>query len=289
MDLGGLAKDLFQLLQSGQLSNRLVDALGDQRAKELKRLVDQERSERPPKVAVVGKAGVGKTTTVNNLFSASFRTSHALTGTKEAQLKEYELQGGGLLHVLDLPGLGEGVAEDEAFEQIYRNELPHTDLVLYVLEAGERILGEDQRILRDVIIPSLSKVKTEEGRPRRLPIIVGLNKVDDIGPGKWDEELNYPSEAQERSIERRCRDIARKLRHEVKGIQYKDIVYYSAERRFRLPDLLLRIVRNAGDAAWKLPLNPRSPWELASPEVQDYVQQYRQRGPRDTSTNGEPA
>jgi predicted GTPase len=170
MDLGGLAKDLFQLLQSGQLSNRLVDALGDQRAKELKRLVDQERSERPPKVAVVGKAGVGKTTTVNNLFSASFRTSHALTGTKEAQLKEYELQGGGLLHVLDLPGLGEGVAEDEAFEQIYRNELPHTDLVLYVLEAGERILGEDQRILRDVIIPSLSKVKTEEGRPRRLPI-----------------------------------------------------------------------------------------------------------------------
>ena len=241
--------------------------LGSDATDRLEHLVSEERATNPPKVAVIGKAGVGKTTTVNNLFSAEFHISHALRGTDRAQLKEFSLRGGGSLHVVDMPGLGEGIAEDAIFEEIYRAELPKADVVLYVLEADERLLGTDQRIFRDVIIPALG------GQPKRL--VIGLNKVDLLGPGEWDKVLNYPDDEQEKAIERRCRDIAEKLAREVQGLRAENIVYYSAERRYRLHDLLIPLIEAAGKAAWKLPVNPRSQWELASPETQEFVRKWQ--------------
>jgi predicted GTPase len=186
-------------------------------------------------------------------------------GTAAAQRKEYALAGGGTLHVIDLPGLGQSRATEEAYAEIYRRELPGVDVALYVLQADERLLGEDQRILRDVVLPALAPAG------RRMPIVLGLNKVDLIGPGSWDAELNYPSAEQLTSIRRKSADIARKLAAFLPGISAGQIVHYSAERRFRLPDLLLAVIRAAGPAAWKLPANPASPWELASDEVQEYL------------------
>jgi len=267
MDKRSFFQDLFKLSQSGKASDGLRRMLGADTTAKLERLVSEERTTNPPKVAVIGKAGVGKTTTVNSLFSAEFHISHALRGTDRAQLKEFSLRGGGSLHVVDMPGLGEGIAEDAIFEEIYRTELPKADVVLYVLEADERLLGEDQRIFTDVIIPALN------GQTKRL--VVGLNKVDLLGPGSWDTVLNYPDEKQEKAIERRCTDIASKLARQVRGLRPDSIAYYSAERLYRLEDLLIILIEAAGKAAWKLPVNPR-PWhELAAPEVRDFVREWQ--------------
>lgn len=217
---------------------------------------------------MIGKAGVGKTTTINNLFSAQFRVSHALRGTSEAQVKEFALRGGGVLNIVDMPGLGEGIAEDKVFEEIYREELPKADVVLYVLEADERLLGEDQRIFNEVIIPAL-----RDGKARRL--VIGLNKVDLLGPGSWDRALNYPDEKQETAIQGRCTDIARKLAVQIPGLRAESVSYYSAELRYRLDDLQMTLIEAAGKAAWKLPVDSKDPFELASPEVQEYVRKWR--------------
>lgn len=242
----------------------LKDALGlltDNQKAEFKKAVGDEQAI-PPKVVIIGKAGVGKTTTVNNLFNASFKVSHSVAGTSEAQLKAVELAGGGKLDVIDMPGLGECIESDAVYEKIYREILPTADVVLYIIQANERVLAEDQRILEEVVLDSAADLGER--------IVIGLNQVDKIGPGRWNIRLNLPSPEQERSIERKCVDIIRKL-SEMTGITREHISYYSAVQRYRLYDLLAAVVNASGNLGWKMPVQPRDWAELAEPDVLEFI------------------
>jgi predicted GTPase len=131
---------------------------------ELNLLLDkfnQERS-RPPKVAIFGKAGVGKTTTINNLFNARWKTSHTMVGTTDAQTKEFELNSGGKLNVIDLPGYGRSIAEDQEYETIYRQLIPSCDLVLLILQANTRDFTDDQEMIINIM-----EWLEESGVPKR--------------------------------------------------------------------------------------------------------------------------
>jgi predicted GTPase len=119
---------------------------------ELNLVLDKFKQERqlPPKVAIFGKAGVGKTTTINNLFNAQFKTSHTLVGTIEAQMKEFELSTGGTLNVIDLPGYGRSVKEDKEYEKIYQKLIPSCDLVFLIIQANTRDFSDDQEMISKV-------------------------------------------------------------------------------------------------------------------------------------------
>ena len=126
----------------------------------------------------------------------------------------------------------------------------------------DRGIADDQRILNEIVAKS---VKGLEDR-----IVIGLNQVDKIGPGGWDEKLNMPSKEQENSIEIRSKDITIKL-EKTTPVKKAKIVYYSALRRYRLYDLLIAVINAADEVGWKLPIQPKDPWELAAPEVQEYI------------------
>jgi len=104
----------------------------------------------PPKVAIFGKAGVGKTTTVNNLFNAKEKTSHTVVGTTKAYRKEYELSTGGKLEIIDLPGYGRSLSEDKEYEKIYQNVIPSCDLVFLIVQANTRDFSDDQEMVSKV-------------------------------------------------------------------------------------------------------------------------------------------
>lgn len=248
----------------------LESILGADKIKQLEALIAKERAS-PPKVAIIGKAGVGKTTTINNLFNASWKTSHTVAGTKNAQMEEFDLAGGGRLAVVDMPGLGEDVDQDAEYEKIYRTELPSADIVIWVMQANAKDMAEDQRILSGLIADTM---KGLEGR-----IVVALNQVDKIGPGEWNEKLNYPTPLQAESIERRCADIATKLAR-VTPVSRANIVHYSALRRYRLYDVLISIINASEDRGWKFPIHPADPIELADPEVQEFAAQVRSKKER---------
>jgi predicted GTPase len=112
---------------------------------DLKLILDklQQETKLPPKVAVIGKAGVGKTTTINNLFNAKMKTSPTTVGTLEAQVEEFTLSTGGTLTVVDLPGYGRSEAEDLEYEKIYQELIPSCDLVFLVLQADTRDFTDD--------------------------------------------------------------------------------------------------------------------------------------------------
>ena len=106
--------------------------LGSGKSKELQELINKEL-QIPPKLAVIGKAGVGKTTTINNLFNVTWKVSHTIAGTKNAQMEEFDLAGGGKLSVIDMPGLGEDIETDREYEKIYQEILPTVDVVLSLI------------------------------------------------------------------------------------------------------------------------------------------------------------
>lgn len=132
--------------KSTQLFGELEQHLSKDELKSLKERFNEE-SEIPPKVAILGKSGVGKTTTVNNLFGLDLKTSHSLVGTTKAQTEECELPNGGIMTITDLPGYGRTEREDSEYEEIYREIIPSCDLVLLIIQADARDLADDQDML----------------------------------------------------------------------------------------------------------------------------------------------
>ncbi|MFM6075668.1 MAG: GTPase, partial [Dolichospermum sp.] len=89
-----------------KVADNLRKVLGDKDFQLFERLVQEELA-KPPKVAIIGKTGVGKSTTINALFGLEEKVSHTTHGTTEASKKIIELPQGGKLEVIDMPGLGE--------------------------------------------------------------------------------------------------------------------------------------------------------------------------------------
>ncbi len=133
-----------------ELLSQLGEILTEQDLESLMSKVQQE-IQTPPKVAILGKSGVGKTTTINNLFDANLKTSPTTVGTTQAEIKEFELPDGGSLIVGDLPGYGRSQEEDEEYEKIYEDLIPSYDLVLLIIQANSRDLADDIEVIRKVV------------------------------------------------------------------------------------------------------------------------------------------
>lgn len=108
----------------------------------------KEVKEKPVRIGVIGKTGAGKTTTVNNLFQAEFVTSRTVVGTTEAQYEDYRLPDGGTLTIVDMPGYGRTLQEDESYKKIYLQELPKCDIILIIIQADSGDLKDDQQMLK---------------------------------------------------------------------------------------------------------------------------------------------
>jgi uncharacterized protein len=270
---------------------QLREILGE---KDFQRFTEQLNAERavPPKIAIIGKSGVGKTSTINALFNLEEEVSHVGAGTLVAAeksvvlpngipLKEVDmpnpekkddvskseedfkkLPNGTPLKAVDMPGLGEDLEKDKEYKLIYEKILPTSDIILYIIQADLKALRQDQRILKEIVCPIVKDIKER--------LVIGLNQVDRIGPGNWNLKFNWPSPEQEASIDRRCLDIRAKFSKEV-DISADQIEYYSAEKRYRLFNLLSCIIRASGKVGWKFPVNPASPIDLADPSVQDLL------------------
>jgi predicted GTPase len=74
-----------------------------------------------------------------------------MVGTTDAQTKEFELNSGGKLDVIDLPGYGRSIAEDQEYETIYRQLIPSCDLVLLILQANARDFTDDQEMIVNIM------------------------------------------------------------------------------------------------------------------------------------------
>lgn len=234
----------------------------DQRSSErLLRMITDEL-ERPPRIAIIGKTGVGKSSTINALFSTSLPVSHVEACTQVEQEVSFDgsllKPGAKSIIVYDMPGLGEDIEADERHKKTYARVLEQCDVAVWVLAAAgpARAMAYDQIMIRDVV--------SRANREAASRLVVGLNQIDVIQPGHWLESGNVPSPTQKDSIRRRTADIMEKLLKVCPKLTEDRIVAYSAQKRFNLAYLFDVMLAACPD---------RRAWVLSDrQELKDYTE-----------------
>jgi small GTP-binding protein len=208
---------------------------------EVKRRVFEEL-DHPTHIAVIGKTGVGKTSTINSLFGTDWKISHVRAATREEQVFVYEGDRG-KLKISDLPGFAEDIDTEEHHREIYTRVLNECDVALLILKADSRDMLEVQRFLRDVVDRSINDLAKR--------IVVGLNQVDLVQPGRWLEEPNIPSRHQKESVEAIIKERVKSVRKVCK-IKPSQVIAYSATRRYRLEQLFEAMINCTVGEVWVL-------------------------------------
>lgn len=218
----------------------------------------------PPRIALIGTSGVGKTTTINALFGTNLPISHFKACTQESEEITIPTKNGDIIFH-DMPGLGEDIDTDEKHKKTYAEILPKCDVVMWVLVANGagRAMTFDQIMLRDVVRPHVNK------------LVIGINQVD-LMEGKWIDAANIPSEKQMSNIEQRLIDVQEKLCKVVPELEKDKILYYSAEKRFRLYQLFEALINACSvERAWVLGSRKEIAdcTELIDPEILEAMKQ----------------
>lgn len=195
-------------------------------------------------VLFFGKTGVGKSSTLNTLFGLNWATDHAVACTKEPQFSYldssyYKSFPYKRVRVVDIPGIGESLADDEKYTPYYEEWIPQTDSLVWVTQADTRAYKRDE-IFLNKLMPLFHS---------SLFLIVALNKIDclgvDEGQKPFNIELKKPSEDQMRQIPEKIDDIYRIFQGSINGKVIFDktqIIPYSSIYSWGLESLKSKIL-----------------------------------------------
>lgn len=246
---------MIQKLISAILSKAGVSK--DDKGQVLNKL-DDEITGRPFKVAVIGQSGVGKSSTLNAVFGLNLPTSDIEEGTTEIIEKVFPMRDGFNLSIYDMPGLLQNRKRDEVYEEMYKEILPQCDVIVYIIKANTRNIGDDCRILKEVVLPICNASSIKDN------LIIAVNKVDTIGQTidpedpelVWDPFENRPSNKLWECIQKRRISIFEKLISENlvlindnDALKPEQVVFYSAIFEYNLGEFL-KAITNAGKRGW---------------------------------------
>jgi small GTP-binding protein len=211
-----------------------------------------------PKVAVFGKAGVGKSSICNKLFGRdAFHVSPVDEGTTSAQSVDVSL-GDGEFTLIDLPGVGLNIEKDSSYAALYDKWLGDVDAILWVIKADDRALAEDEEFHRSKIAP---KLRT------KIPIIFVINQCDKIDPvDNWNRRENEPGAKQKINLELKRAQLSRLFKLDAKQSASR-VVLVAADRHFGLQDLLLSIIESVPRHIRPSILNQASPEAVSKESV----------------------
>ena len=206
---------------------------------------------KPPQIAIIGKAGVGKTSTINALFNTKLRVGRTHTGTHKAQSVSIQTNAGrihgerGELIIYDLPGLGDDIDHDLKNTQIYYDVLSKCDVAVWVIAAEDRSLSSDQRLINEVVRYSNPDLFSR--------LVIGINKLDLVSPSNWNQKINLPSKAQERNFTRVLKRVKKSILKVCPDISDEQFVGYSATKYYNLLGLFRVMIESCPrERAWVL-------------------------------------
>ena len=234
-------KDFY--IKAGDLIDKLPDAvpektrtalrdavLGD---KELKNLMEGIEAHRPPRIFLIGRTGVGKSSLINALcgsYVASVSDTHSCT--ESAQI--YKVTDGErvLMEICDTRGIAESTAIDQDIpaEQMLIDQINEfsPDVAILMLNCTHRDDVDKDVIFLKKLANSYASVNS-----LRLPIVVVVNKCDEMAPTRFKDPREYPQ-----SKIRKIDEVVQHYKGIIVrgGLKIDDIIAVSSLIDWALPD-----------------------------------------------------
>lgn len=164
---------------------------GDSELKEIMKGIDHNR---PPRLMMFGRTGVGKSSLINAICGRYVaEVSDVEIGTKNVQRCEHRCEGRTLFEVLDTRGIGESflneVKDDNDAEKAVIESMTDfkPDAILFVMRCKAR-----DRINEDIhVLKSLTK-KYYKINNIEVPVIAILNQADELEPSQYKNPNDFP-------------------------------------------------------------------------------------------------
>lgn len=155
-----------------------------------------------PIIGIMGKTGGGKSSLCNALFQQPLSPVSDVQGCTREPLRFTLDIGGRRMTLVDLPGAGESLDYDREYRQLYKEQLPTLDLILWVIKADDRACASDEAFHRFLLKCGVSLGS----------IVFVINQADKAEPSlEWDREARQPSTGQLLTLTARSAAISRQF------------------------------------------------------------------------------
>lgn len=204
------------------------------RNEELKDLMEGIDAYRPPRVFLIGRTGVGKSSLINALCGSYVASVNDVqSGTKDTQIYEYKDEDSVLMEILDTRGIAESkplddsiTAEDSLIEEVNKFS---PDIAIFVLDCNRR---DDSVDLDIKFLKRLANIYAEKNK-MRLPVVVVANKCDGMAPSSQRLPSEY-SENKTNNIKESVRSFKEKIVNS--GLKIDEIIAVSSLIEWKTPD-----------------------------------------------------